>query len=323
MIFFKYIILGSVLLIGCLSKLSYAQYGEFTTYQVQDYSIRATAMADAYSSEAYNVGSMFGNPGSLVFLQHKLSLNLDYYHNFNNNIMGERFMTPAVFGNRFYTALSFSYQHTGFQNNFVDRIFDAPRYPEPSVHYYTVHFGFAYAITPTFSLGTLIGGTYANTPNYSKFANSTSIGAFYNPSPSVSYGLVFRGLGSRIPYGVVEDLTPSRTTTLSDKLLPESLELGISFHYPPFGSDPKWTFTFANQKIFNRGGLIYKAGIELKPIHLIALRAGYLAGLDYQIPRFGLGIDMKNVQIDYALSPNSAINERFHQLGISINLNHR
>jgi len=315
-------VLGSALLIGTFSDLSYAQFGEFSTYQFHDYSIRATSMGDAYSSESYNVGSMYGNPGSLVFLQHKLSLDLDYYHDFNNNMMGERFMTPAVFGNRFYTALSFSYQHTGFKNNFVDKIFDAPRYPEPSVRYYTVHFGFAYAITPTFSLGTLIGGTYADAPRYSEYANSTSIGAFYNPSPSVSYGLVFRGLGSRISYGVTEDFTPNRTT-LSNKRLPESLELGISFHYPPFGSDSKWTFTFANQKIFNRRGLIYKAGIELEPIHLLALRAGYLAGLDYQVPRFGLGINMKNVQIDYAISPNNAINERFHQLGISINLNYR
>jgi hypothetical protein len=77
------------------------------------------------------------------------------------------------------------------------------------------------------------------------------------------------------------------------------------------------TLSLANEKIFGEAGLLYKGGLEVCPFAFLALRWGYLAGLNVALARYGAGIRTDVVQLDYAISP-SLNDVQFQQLTLSI-----
>jgi hypothetical protein len=173
--------------------------------------------------------------------------------------------------------------------------------------------GYANRITPTLSVGMLTRIRYSSIAGSSLWSASAAIGLQYYPSPGISYGLVFKDIGS----GVVYSYEGAKSLLSYEMNLPRSLTIGSTFHFPSMAEHPYVSLSMDCELLLGPSQFINKGGIEIEPWRFLALRIGGLTSNAGNILRFGIGLLFSSIQVDYAVSP-SLTSERFHQISVSV-----
>lgn len=275
-----------VVLIFFFSAFSFAQ--EINVPLIRG--ARNNAMGDALISEAGDISTLYLNPASLVFVkEHSLFIN---HGQLKNNLgMTENFVITFLQMNPVTLSVGLESYHLGYVGK--NSAF-------PAQHIF--EFGYTLtaatnAIAQTFGIGATIGFQYGKTDLSKEWAAFYSVGINYSPSADINYGLSLNGLGEDIRYeqdGL--NLTPV-------KFHPQkSLVVGASMKYPSSSSLRRTIFVLAlaNEKIFGKSGLLYKTGVEVRPWQFLNLRLGYVFGPGVNDPRFGFGVNLNALVLEYA-----------------------
>ncbi|HTK82638.1 MAG TPA: hypothetical protein VL633_10130 [Bacteroidota bacterium] len=262
---------------------------------------RAAAMGDAYTAEAPDVLMMYWNPGALPFLE-QTSVVFDHYSETPTHVMNDVIAVPVFLTENTTISLGGVLSHIGY-------ITSGQLSGTRSLQF-GLSLGYSRILAPGFGVGLTATGVYLDFQGQRSWSGSWMAGLLYTPSPEISYGMVFSD--------VVDGAQIQRSTRLIQKTLPRRLEIGLSLRYPFSAKRHVVTVSFANEKVFNEFGLLYKAGLEVSPFRFLALRWGYyLTGHDVPGERYGAGIRTDVVQLDYAISPTLR-DIQFQQLTLSI-----
>lgn len=278
-------------------------------YDTRSLSMAGTTIADGNGRSSIGVNAalsgLFGKPS---FAQ------INSNHNWDTNFLQHTLVLPTLSKGLHHFTGRFSYYHQGFEQL---PFTNSATLPDPNIVMYRAELAYAIALSNHFSVGTLQSVSYTITDKnedayyWNYFAD---IGLVYAPEGPVSYGLVFRGLGNKTTYEIIE----TGQTTLDSRLATQILEVGATLRYP-IEERTFLSISFANEKRFGEEGLWYKSGIEITPFPLINIRGGAIVNFDQSdfIPRVGLGINTSLFRIDYMIAPNNSIGEHFHQFGLT------
>jgi hypothetical protein len=276
---------------------------------------RAIALGNATIADPYSNASMNLNPALLSFAVFNRSFNIHSNQNWDNLLVYHSMTFPAVRLGRHHIALQTGIHHqsTDDFNFLTDR-----KLTDPDIAVFQIDAGYAFKISDGFSVGAFQNVTHARNKNGQYWTYYANLGLIYNPVGTVSYAAVFRGLGRSPTYEFLEN----DLTILGSQALRQSLEIGATIRYPDQTALPYLAISFSNEKRFGEDGMWYKAGVEAIPIPLISIRSGLLFKPEDQlyIPRFGLGLNLAFISLDYAASHRSVYGEHFHQVGIMIKL---
>lgn len=279
------------------------------------YDTRTIGMGDATVADPTDLTSININPATLSFVRNNNVIHVDMHQNWNNNLMLENFTLPAFRYNEHSVAVQFGFHHNGM--NATNFLGTSPL-PEPNLTMIQADFAYAYSIINSFSVGIINSISFAQNEIAQYWTFSPSLGMLYAPSESLSYGIALRGLGRSITYQLIgEDLT-----ALGSQNLRETLELGASLQFPVDTDNTYLSVSLANEKRFGEAGVWYKAGLEVKVVQSVALRSGILFHPENNIyaPRFGIGFYADMLRLDYSISHSRSLYERFHQLGLTLQL---
>ncbi len=273
-------------------------------------SMANTTIADVYGKPSIGINAalsgLFNQPSFVQFNSN---------HNWDTNFMQHDLTLPTLSNGPHHITARFGLLHRGVDNLPFTK---SSTLPEPDVTMYRAELAYAFAISNYFSIGTLQSLSYTSNSEEAQYWNYfADIGLVYAPDGSVSYGLVYRGLGHQTTYEIIE----TGQTTLGSRLAQQSLEIGATLRYPA-DDETYLSISFANEKRFGEGGLWYKGGIEFIPVSLISLRGGAMVNFSQSlfIPRVGLGIHSGVFRLDYMISPKNLVGEQFHQIGLTIQL---
>jgi long-subunit fatty acid transport protein len=265
---------------------------------------RAAALGDAYTADTQDASSLYWNPATLVFLQEP-SVVFNHREDQESNAMNEDVAIPLLMGDD-GIALGASVSHLGYWK-------DSPQGPAFRFIQYDLDMAYARVIIPHLSLGLSIDGTYGKTETSRLWVASASFGLLYSPSPGLSYGIAYQGVGWKVGYSF-----DSTSTALHKENQIQSLQMGVTLRFPHSPSKPSlFTLTAVNEKNFRDHALGYKAGLEIFPIRFVGLRIGYHVNKTKAAARYGVGLRLDWLQLDYAISP-SRQDDRFHQVSLSI-----
>jgi hypothetical protein len=267
---------------------------------------RAAALADAYTADTHDVSSIYWNPAAVVFLQES-SVLLNHRDDQVYNTLNEDVVTPFRRGNN-GIAFGASVSHLGYWK-------DSPQGPAFRFIQYDLNMDYARAFGPHLSLGVSINGGYGKTQSSHLWVTSASFGLLYSPYSGISYGIAYKGVGWRIRYSF-----DSTSTTLLRENQVRTLQMGVTMKFPrsPF-KPPLLTLTAVNEKNFRENGVGYKAGIEIFPVQFLGLRIGYHVNNTSAAARYGAGLRLNGLQLDYAISPSHQ-DERFQEVSLLVPL---
>ena len=273
-------------------------------------SARAAALGDSYVSDAHDVSVMYWNPAGLSFLQRQ-SVVVNYALEEiepNGDVMTENLAVPLPQIGVVNGGIGITVHHIG-------KLDDASPIAGSDFMVLGADVGLAATVARGFSLGGTFTARNGRLKSLSAWAFNSTVGAYYEPDPGISYGIAFQGAGDAIvfPYEAV-----SRPTSVGTVTPLHSLQIGLTMRYPwQPEQEPYLILTLANQKIFNESKLIYKGGIEWYAAGILALRIGYWIGPQTVAGKYGAGIRLSRLQVDYAISP-SKFEPRFHQLSVAV-----
>lgn len=288
--------------------------------RVYKYSTRTAALADANIADTFDPSLININPASLSFVNNLKQVQINIFQNWNNNLMYENLTVPGFRYRNHTVTGQLSFFHEGANStNYLGR---NPK-PQPDLNSYQVDIAYAYSFENVLSLGVMTNVSFTNNDFAQIWTSHVSIGLIYAPSRSISYGIAFRGLGNSPIYRLITTSENIRRTALWSQNLREVLELGATLQFPVDTENSYLSFSLANEKRFGEEGIWYKAGLEITKISFLALRSGILFHPENNVyaPRFGLGIKNKFFVLDYAVSYQDKLYERYHQVAITIPLN--
>lgn len=279
----------------------------------QMHDTRSLSMANTTIADVYGRPSIGINPALSGLFNKSLFIQYNSNHNWDTNFMQHDLTLPTLSKGPHHITARFGLIHLGSENfPFADSSFS----PEPDITLYRGEVAYAIAISNHFSLGTLqsISFTTTNRKEEQYWNYLADIGLVYAPGGSVSYGLVFRGLGHETTYEINE----TEQTSLDSRLATQSLEIGATLRYP-IEERTYLSLSFASEKQFGQDGLWYKGGVEIIPVSFINIRGGAIVNIDQSlfIPRMGLGINAGLFQIDYMIAPKNLTGKQFHQIGLT------
>jgi hypothetical protein len=275
------------------------------------YDTRTISMGTATVADPTHLMSIHMNPGLLTFVRQPNAIQFEASQSWENNLQSHQVMLPALEAGQHRVAVQLGYHRPGLsQTSLAGAIPD----PVPALDMGQLHAAYAYSINHVLSVGVLNSFSFAYNPNAQFWTYNASTGLVYSPSESVRYGLVYRGLGRSITYEFIED----GRTTLGSQSLRNALELGATLTFPVDTDQTYLAISLSNEKQFGESGIWYKGGIELKTLSYFYLRSGIMFNPDQDtyIPRFGLGVNVYQFQLDYALSYKNSPMGRFHQIGL-------
>jgi hypothetical protein len=269
---------------------------------------RAGALADAYVADDYDAMVMYWNPAALVKSSHQFfSANAALEINeFDDKFMTENVTLPLppLRGWGFGLGITMT-QDAGIS-------FTSPLVGlDISVVKFDVAVG--RAIDEALSVGGDITLRYGKGGGKNATALEGTFGLYYAPNRVFSYGVSLQGVGSGIDF-TAED----GQTILKAAPMLRSMQSGLTVR--SFYREMRLvTMTMSVQKVFTHTDLVYKGGLEVLPVPFFALRIGYWVGPDSRAARYGAGLMLGDLVIDYSVAP-SRFQPRFHQVSISYNL---
>jgi hypothetical protein len=295
-----------LLLIGGADRVHAQVRSEFRP-QVFGVGARSTALADTYVSEVLDVTGMYSNPAGIRMLRTS-ALMVSHLEEWSQNSMRDNVTLPVIRLTDQAFAVGASVNHIGKLRE------------SPSVNYegiqYAVSAAYAHVIAPDLTLGAGVTAHYSTASNSKLWTGFGSIGMMYTPDPVISYGLTFGSIGSNIRYQFANG-----TTTLFRDNLSRHLEIGATMRLPSGSRQPRVVLTFANLKVLDTDGLTYKIGIEYTPIDILSLRAGYRVDPDVATARYGMGLHLRRIRLDWAIAPSKML-DQMYQVTLSYDLSY-
>ncbi len=270
---------------------------------------RNTSMVNSNVAEATDVSVMYENPAPLAFLEHR-GLLINHSQGMESRGMQESVAFPLFLKSPVVVAVGLDAYHEVNAHGAVpagDRMF---------VYGYDV--ALAGEITPTLSIGGSGFIRHGSLASGSDAWGSTfSFGVDYAPTPDVSYGLVFGGLGKDIPFPAGDSVLPLRSEDMQ-----RTIEVGATMVFPSSASlrPPSLILSFSNQKLIGASGLIYKGGVELRGWNTVGVSFGYLAGPRVHSARYGVGYFGKQFGLHYAIYPQQARRTPAQQVSLMLML---
>ncbi len=270
----------------------------------------AASMGDANVALVHDAGGMYCNPASLSFLQGtQVSIIGALVTSFEQ---ARLFSTNAVASTRLTQSFSLG---AGGSHHWTDKLPKDSTGNSSWFESYGMDVGISCLLSPAWSVGILASGRQGmmrSVPGNSS-AFFFSYGFYYNPSPGIQYGFVHQGIGSVITYPY--DSWPTVRPT-ERKRSAGSVQFGLSTTFPASLGPPSVVLSIASQKLIGVDGFVYKGGIEWWAHRFIAFRLGYWAGPVTVAAKYGAGLKLDWLMVDYALSASDA-EPRYHQLTIT------
>ncbi len=156
--------------------------------------------------------------------------------------------------------------------------------------------GFAYAVTPAFSVGVSGKILYQKLEAYDNFGSAADFGVLYRVNQRLNLGASVLNAGP--DFKLVSEPSP----------LPLSFRTGASFLWREI--------LFASDLLFPRGNKAKTGwGVE-RSFRNLTLRAGYQTGYDEKNFSAGLGVVYRNFRLDYAFVPYQSDLGSAHRFGI-------
>lgn len=266
------------------------------------YGARAGSFAGAYVSEIYDISSMYWNPSSISHVQRK-TIVWNYQQGWNGRTKTELAAFPLISG--YMTSIALGV-------NAAQLLISDKSGNDRMAAVYGIDCALSLKLAPTFSAG-ILGSIQSHSLKIGTEWNaSSSIGLLYAPSPEISYGMVFSGIGNRVTY-----ITEGDSVVLVNGQLPKKLHLGLTMRFPSSRSERIFSIILSNDKTFGQTGIRYNGGFEWSLSEFFDLRAGYVVSPTYAGAKYGLGTRTGGIQFDYALSPSTSTN-RFHEFTFAI-----
>ncbi|HEY6953254.1 MAG TPA: hypothetical protein VI758_12680, partial [Bacteroidota bacterium] len=266
---------------------------------------RACGLADAYATEYDDVSGMYWNPATLAFLQNS-SLMTDFFHESNGQVSHEAIAYPLTLGQNNNVGVGLSSDQFSLTDSVGNNV---------NGREYGMDLGSAVALTSTLSIGTQIHVIYGQVSSSTIWVTSAAFGLLYAPSTDIGYALVYNGVGAGILYG--QNSQGSPIPSVGKVPVPSTLHLGVTMRFPSASVDRILMISLANEKVFNQRGINYKGAVEVEATSFLELRAGCIITPLRSGLRYGLGLHVGPVQLDYAYSP-PAIAPEFHELTLSL-----
>jgi hypothetical protein len=256
---------------------------------------RAASLADALVAESYDANSMYSNPAALAYINKSaivISHNSEKYF----SAMADHIGFPVRTGSSETMAFGISVNHIGYLS----------KTSLTNIRPYQIGYDFAYAreIMPTFSVGGRIGARYGKAGDKSLMGVGTSIGICYSPSPEITYGAAFNGIGTGINY-----IISGGTTAIRSMNLQRSLQAGVAMRYPAVPNRNIVSVAISNEKVFGKTGIHYSGGIEIYPIQFFAIRGGYIVESQIRSARYGFGLRSVYGNLDLSVSPSRSTDQ--------------
>lgn len=279
---------------------------------MQHFDTRTLSMGNATASDLYGRPSIGINPAISGLYLNKSILQISSYHSWRTNLLQHQLTVPTLsIGNHHFTT-SIGFSHEGY--DLLNYLGNSDR-PVPDVSLYHAQLAYAYSFSDVFSMGTLLSGVYTGNDEEQSWGYTADIGLMYAPAENITYGLVFRGIGSEVNYEIIE----TGATTLDSNFKEMALELGATFRFP-IEERTYMSLSFANEKRFGDSGIWYKTGLELLPSSFISLRGGAIFNIEQSkfIPRGGFGLNFKYGSFNYMIAPKDVEGEYSNQIGITV-----
>jgi len=257
---------------------------------------RAAANAESGVGDILDIASMYGNPASLAFLT-STDILLSHRKDWNEKIFHENLTVPVLLSTKVALGVGASAHRAGTFSSSSNLKFTE----------YGIDVGIGFRIYPVLSFGVMFSGYNGVTDRGNLSAGLASLGVVYSPTPDISYGLKFNGLGAANRYYLSSDGTQSMVQRITPD---QSVEIGSTMRFPTTRERPIIVVSIAAQK-FVRGGdprLSSRAqidenrirgGIEIRPVSSVGMRFGYLSGPFQRGPRFGLVVSVSQIEIAY------------------------
>lgn len=275
------------------------------------HSTRTMSLGEANLADGYDYSEMSLNPALLLFTQHQPDLYLTSFQSWNTNLGVQYLGAPVVTADRYAAAAGFLFHHKGVGSlNYLGKA----RHPLPDYDFYQFSAGYAIRLGKSVGLGSTSYLSLSNHSGKQYWNYSADFGLAYKPTKSIGYGIAFRGLGTGTRYRI----GPGGEYILSNRLLPQSLEIGGTMDFPNQMDNKLLSLSLSNEKVFGRDGVWYRGGLEILPVPYLTVRGGYIYSQHHHGPRFGTGIKTSSFRIDYGVSYNKALDDRAHQLSVSV-----
>lgn len=287
----------AVVLLAICGSVGLSQVRSEFVPQLFGVGARSTALADTYVSEILDVTSMYANPASVRLLRSG-TVSLSHLEEWSQNSMRDNLTFPVYRGAGEAIAAGASVNHIGKLRS------------SPSVNYegiqYMLSVAYARELVPDLTIGFGVTGHYSTAGTSKVWTGIGSVGLLYSPDPVITYGATLGSFGNDIAYQFANG-----ATTLLRRTLSRHLEVGATMRLPSGSNQPKFVLSFANQKILDTDGLVYKIGLEYTPIDILSLRAGYRVDPDVATARYGMGLHVKRFRLDWAIAPSKLLDQMY------------
>lgn len=311
--------LWSLLLWSWTTPGAIAQQNDSSAVSEIGYGTHNFATGSANAVDSYDVTDMYSNPSSLLFLSRPTDVVYSHSYDRADQSMIDQITIPVAREEKIYSmAIGFQIQHASTKG--LEPFLGLSSFADPLVKFdeYNLSMAYARAISPTFSAGALVRGMYSSAYGTNKTAGTLSAGLFYQPDNSISYGIVYHGLGTIFNYQI-DTLGHGNVSNVRP---PDLLEIGITMHFYStyLSSHPIFDLSIGNEKDFRYKGLNYKIGLAVRATDWISALGGFYYTPRLSSVRMGLAFHYAGFGLIYAIAPRVRHNAFSQQLTISYKL---
>jgi long-subunit fatty acid transport protein len=266
-------------------------------------SSRATAMAEAAVAVDHGAGAPFWNPAALAWLNHRQA---HFTHNEWYQGINHEALSLTLPGQNWSWGV-----HTLLTSvDGIEQRNTATEEPLSTFSAHTVAFGLTVArrLGEQLSVGLNVRYLYEKIYVESASGYTVDIGLQYHTTlDGLTVAAAVQNLGM--------------TTALDEEKinLPETIRIGASYRLP-LGDSPLQTLLAADYVTVLDKDSYLNAGVEIRPLSLLALRAGYAANHSNRDFSMGFGLFLKSWLLDYAYVPFKQGLGNTHQFSITVDL---
>ncbi|OPZ68537.1 MAG: hypothetical protein BWY83_02278 [bacterium ADurb.Bin478] len=286
-----------------LASVSSAQSGSGLSALQIGSSSRATAMAEAATAVTRDAASPFWNPAGLAWL-HQRQLHVTH----NAWIQGVRHEALAVAASNRRWSWGVHALLTSVDD--IEQRTIASEEPLSTFSSHTVALGITLArpLSEQLSLGMNLRWLYEKIYTESANGYSVDFGAqVQTPLSGLRLGATVQNLGST-------------STLYREKLnLPETMRIGAGYTLPLAEGALRLLLAADYVQVFDKDGYV-NAGVEIWPLAMLAMRAGYASNHSNRDLSMGFGLALNSLVMDYAYVPFKQGLGTTHQFSITFDL---
>jgi long-subunit fatty acid transport protein len=291
----------NVLLLAATALWSQTSSG-LTALQIGS-SGRATAMAEAATAVSHDASAPFWNPSGLAWLEKRQV-------HFTHNEWIQGINHEAVSFARPGRSLSWGLHAMLTSVNDIEQRNTATEEPLSTFSAHTIAVGFTLArkMTERLSVGVNLRYLYEKIYVESADGYAADLGIQYRtPISGLEVGATVQNFGTT---------TPLHQEKMN---LPETMRLGAGYTLP-LGEGPLTVLLAVDYvNIFDKNSYV-NAGIEIRPLTMLAMRSGYASNHSNRDFSMGFGLLLKNLTLDYAYVPFKQGLGNTHQFSVTIDL---